>query len=260
MDLMNVAWSFLGFFLGGFVFSAFFILVNPYLRARLLSLMTGKTRAVAEMEGNNAEIQAKIFTIDDTTVSFGKRTYPVEPSAFRRKFGVPSTHYHHSSVKPSTFRGEDIIRTVQLIPARVKAVIEQEFEVGKGKKETITKEVFLDGEKLVPIPRMIKNEKGEEVRQEWLIANTGEERLTPPFNPKQLAAFMQAELAYSITNAMIQKQEDIEKSKLYSMIAMLLSGVTVLLVLLVLYYLFTVQSGVQNNYEILTRLNATLTK
>lgn len=236
-----------------FVFS---VLINPYLKARLLSLLLGRAYAIAEEQASNAEILVKVIRTTDKTVKFGENEHMINKTMFIRKLGVPTMHFSHDSIKPSPWRSADVIKSEFLIPGKVNLSVEfdwkaspEEMKKGKGEPIHIKKELILTGEQIIPIA------------SDWVEAPFKQPEIrtfAPVFLPPQLAAFMQTEHAYAITNATIQKSRSIEQAREYALFAMLLSGLNFVVGLSILYFAMNISGKLDTQGQILSQLNATI--
>lgn len=238
---------------GMFLFSVW---INPYLRARLLSICLGRSYGVAEEAANNAEILLKVIKTADKTVKFGENEHILNKTMFMRKLGVPVQHFAHDSIKPSPWRSADIIKTEYVIPGKVNLSVEfdykaspEEIKKSKGEPFRVKKELILTWEQLTPLG------------SDWIEAPFKPAEIktfSPVFLPPQLAAFMEAEHAYSITNATIQKQKTIEQAKEFAFFGMLISAATFIVGLGCLYFLMNLSTKLDGQAQILAQLNATI--
>jgi hypothetical protein len=258
MEIMDILAIVLGcLILFGLPMFVFFVWTNPYLKAKILTLLTGKTHGVFEIATDNMEVLTKVGKTGDRTVKIGESEWIINKGMFMRKLGVPVQHFHYDNIKPTTFRSEDILRTEFLIPEKINFPIKGSWQptqedIKRGKAEPITFEqnIIVEAKDIKPLigTNWISYEEKPSVIHQF----------APIFRPPQFSAYLQAEHAYAITNASIQKQREIEQAKQYAMLAMILSGFALLGVVGIAYMTMDNGNKIHDIAVAISQLNSTM--
>ena len=251
IEVVNYLYGMGGFIVGGLLVLILMLLNHPYMRANLLTKILNRSYGCAEFEKNNMEIDVRVIKMDDDVLSFSKRPeaprYFNNRSMYRRKLGCPTIHYNFESPNPVSFL--DMVRIIRMVPTKVKIMVKDITMDGKRKVEEI-KEYIVGLDQMEILQNVdekeveVQDERGQILKKQTRVDNTwkvisSELKNERPvvYTPTKMSDILSHYDARAEILATIQRLADLASIKNWTLYAMILSGVAVVIGIGVIYML-----------------------